>query len=119
MRNFLQNSMSLFALTMLCAGCTSGFSPYSNLSQSSLSSSPYNPANPQMQLTWKANRGEQQGFYIEQSTDGKTYSQIQIVPDGVSSTKVSVVKGQKYYFRVRGYNQVGPSPYSSIVMGSL
>ncbi len=108
------------SFSFLMMSCSSNFSPYTSLSQGSLSGGNQpSSTNPQMLLSWKANLGEQQGFNIEQSTDGANYAQIQSVPDGVNSLKVNVTKGKNYYFRVRGYNQVGLSAYSSIVMGSL
>jgi hypothetical protein len=74
------------------------------------------PVSLQAKLQWTSNKGEQQGFYVEESTDGTHFSQVLTVPDGTNSVVVTVpTAGQTYYFRVRGYNQAGTSPYTSIV----
>jgi hypothetical protein len=71
-------------------------------------------------LTWNANSGEQTGFYIEQSSDGVNFTQIQTIPDGVNQTTVSgLSQGKTYYFRVRGYNPVGTSLYSQTLTASI
>lgn len=127
MTNQLKKVAMLLVLGILGFGCSSNFSTYTSSSSQSSSSGPVAdapgapnvPAGPHMQLSWKSNVGEQQGFYIEQSTDGVSYTQIQDIPDGVNTTNVNVTRGQMYYFRIRGYNQAGPSAYSTIVMGSL
>lgn len=129
MINQLKQLFMLFTFVVLSFGCSSNFSSYSSSSTQGSSSAnqpvggapgaPNVPTGPHMQLNWKSNVGEQQGFYIEQSTDGVSYTQIQDIPDGVNTTNVNVTRGQMYYFRMRGYNQAGPSAYSTIVMGSL
>jgi hypothetical protein len=95
--------------------------------QRSNSGAPSSPATPgnnnqgtagsnQVKLAWASNLGEQQGFDIEQSTDGVTFTQIQQVPDGTNTVTVTVpTVGKNYYFRIRGYNQSGYSPYTSVV----
>ncbi len=121
MNSFVQINFLIVLMSFLTFGCSSNFTSYSasNSQGSSNLNNPQGNAGPQMQLTWKANAGEQQGFYIEQSLDGVSYSQIKTIPDGVNTTSIGVTRGQRYYFRIRGYNQAGPSPYSAIVMGSL
>jgi hypothetical protein len=68
-----------------------------------------------VQVSWTDTLGEQQGFYLEQSSDGTNFAQIQVVPDGTNSVNISGLNSKAtYYFRVRGYNQAGTSPYSSL-----
>ena len=74
----------------------------------------------QVRIGWTSNRGEQQGFYIEESSDGVSFSQVMTVPDGTNSAVVSVPQsGRLYYFRIRGYNQAGDSPYSAVVTAQI
>jgi len=71
---------------------------------------------PRVQLTWTAVAGQQTGFYIEQSTDGITFTQIQTIPSPTTTTTVTgLTAGQKYYFRIRAYNSLGSSPYTTVV----
>jgi len=76
------------------------------------------PAN-EVNLAWTSNLGEQQGFYVEESTDGTNYSQILTVPDGTNNAAIIVPAPGKYYFRIRGYNQAGDSPYSRVVTTTI
>jgi hypothetical protein len=71
-------------------------------------------------LSWSANAGEQQGFLIEQSSDGTNFTQVQTVPDGTNTATITgLLDGATYSFRIRGYNASGDSPYTSIVMVSI
>ena len=70
----------------------------------------------QIQLSWNANAGAQSGFYLETSRDGVSFQQSQQVLDPTNTAIISgLISGQKYYFRVRAYNQVGDSPYTAVV----
>lgn len=77
-------------------------------------------ASSQVVLNWTSNKGEQQGFDVEESTDGVNFTQTQTVPDGTNTASITVSNPtQKYYFRIRGYNQAGFSPYSpTVIKGS-
>jgi hypothetical protein len=102
-----QNQLSvLFIIALIFAlqGCdpeTTGSTP---------TSSPLS-----VNLSWTSNRGEQQGFYIEESSDGNNFTQVQSVPDGVNSATVAVPSAGTYFFRMRGFNQAGNSPYTGVV----
>jgi hypothetical protein len=79
------------------------------------SSAPGTPAvtlvNSRAQLTWGASGGLPDGYLVEQSTDGATYTQIQTVTE--TSTFVDgLTVGVRYYFRVRSFNSTGNSGYS-------
>jgi hypothetical protein len=69
----------------------------------------------QVNLAWSAVAGAQEGFYVEESTNGNTFTQISTVPDGINTLSVSVPSPGVYYFRVRSYNQAGTSPYTAVV----
>ncbi len=72
-----------------------------------------NASNGVIQLSWAAGTGISTGYYVDQSTDGTNWQQIQNV--NTNSTTISgATHGQKYYFRVRAYNSAGNSPYSGI-----
>ena len=73
----------------------------------------------QTKISWSAALGEQQGFYVEESTDGINFSRVQVVPNGTNTAIVSgLLPGHTYSFRVRAYNQVGNSPYTATVVVS-
>ena len=67
----------------------------------------------QVQLRWAANPGEQDGFSLEQSSDGSEFAEIQKVPDPTTRFLVTgLAPGKTYAFRIRGYNSLGNSPYA-------
>jgi hypothetical protein len=79
----------------------------SSLSASSASSS-------SIKLTWHDNSTRENGYKIERSTDGKTFSQIATVGASVTSyTNSSLSSGKKYYYRVRAYNTYGNSSFTN------
>jgi PKD repeat protein len=67
-------------------------------------------------LTWKDNSNNEQGFYVEHSTDsGKTWQQVGQTAANVTTFKNTGTTGKTYYYRVRAYNSGGNSAYSSSV----
>ena len=71
-------------------------------------------------ISWTANLGEQTGFYIEQSTDGTNFTQVETVSDGTLTTVVKgLTPGVTYSFRIRAYNAAGDSDYSQIVTAAI
>ena len=112
------NKLNLFALSslfILAAGCSSASRDLASNPQGSSGQ----PNNLQANLAWTSNLGEQQGFYIEESTDGTNYSQILTVPDGTNNATIVVPTSGNYYFRIRGYNQAGDSTYSQVVTATI
>ena len=65
-------------------------------------------------LAWADNSSNEQGFKIERSTNGKSYSQITTVGAGVKNfSDPGLRSGRKYYYRVRAYNAASNSGYSN------
>ena len=69
-----------------------------------------------VQLSWQANPGEQQGFNIQISTNGTTFTPSQTVPDPTDTATITGLSaGQTYYFKISAYNQAGSSAFSSVI----
>ena len=105
----------------VCASNSAGDSPFSNevngittmrtptaFTATAVSSS-------QINLTWIDNSLSETGYKIEQSpVDNLHYSQIGIVgPNMTSYSATGLSEGTKYYYRVRAYNAIAISAYSS------
>ena len=59
------------------------------------------------------------GFKIEQSLDGRTFTQIATVGINVRSySRPGLNSGTKYYFRVRAFHGGGDSAYSNVAVGT-
>jgi hypothetical protein len=73
------------------------------------------PGAKQINLTWAYAATGINGFKIERSTNGKSYSQIATVGAGTTTyLNTNLRSGRKYYYRVRAYNGATHSPYSNI-----
>ena len=70
-----------------------------------------------VQLSWKnGNEEEALGTIVEQSEDKKTFSEVQRLDKGVTTTTISQLIPRKvYYFRLKTYGEEVESQYSSIV----
>ena len=80
----------------------------SNLSASSASST-------SIKLTWTDGSVREDGYKIERSTDGSSFSQITSVGASVTSyTDSGLTAGKKYYYRVRGFNAFGNSSFTNV-----
>lgn len=81
----------------------------SNLSATAASSS-------QINLTWMDNSSNEDGFKIERSPDGKTFTQIATVgPNVAAYSNTGLTCNRFHHFRVRAYNANGDSAYSNKV----
>jgi len=69
----------------------------------------------QINLSWADNSTDETGFYVEKSTDGRTYTQVSVAANARSYASTFLVAGKKYYFRVRAYNANGNSAYTAVV----
>jgi fibronectin type 3 domain-containing protein len=69
-------------------------------------------------LTWTdptAPPNTANGYKVEQSLDGTNFTQVTTAPPGATALAVGGLTPQtKYYFRIRGFNGLGDSPYSNI-----
>ena len=74
----------------------------------------------QLNLGWKDNSSNEDGFCIERSTDGTHFSELTRTPPNTTSfVDNSAEPGTKYYYRVRAYNNYGLSGYSNTSNGLL
>jgi titin len=70
----------------------------------------------QINLTWVDNSTNEDGFKIERSIDGTTYSEIQDVASGSTTFQnIGLDPATQYYYRIRAYNGAGYSAYSNVV----
>ena len=69
----------------------------------------------QINLSWTDNSTNENGFSIEQSTDGINFSQVGTVATNVTtySAETNITAGSTYYFRVRAFNGTTNSTYST------
>lgn len=67
-------------------------------------------------LSWQDNSNDEDGFIIERSTDGSSYTKIDTVAANVINyTDNNVTLGQMYFYKVKAYNNLGSSLYTNIV----
>ena len=69
----------------------------------------------QINLTWTDNSAAEDGYKIEQSpVDNLHYTEIAVTgPNATSYNATGLSAGTKYYYRVRAYNAIATSAYSS------
>jgi len=68
----------------------------------------------QINLAWGDNSSNEDGFRIEQSTNGTTFAEIATVGANVKAYQSTGLSANKtYYYRVRAYNAGGSSAYSN------
>jgi titin len=105
-----------------------GDSSYSNSASATTSAPPPAPpaaplnlvattvSSTRIDLTWTDNSSNEDGFQIERSTDGSTFTQIATVGANVTTySNTGITCTVFYYYRVRAYNAIGNSAYSNTV----
>jgi len=66
-------------------------------------------------LKWTDNAANEAGFTIERAKNGKSFKEIAKVGPNVSTfSNIGVVKGNRYSYRVRAYNDAGDSAHSNV-----
>jgi hypothetical protein len=72
-------------------------------------------ANGQVMLNWQSNSVNEDGYVIEQSTDGVTFSQLATAGRGVTTYTDSPAQPGTYFYRVTAFNLAGNSDYTNII----
>lgn len=72
-------------------------------------------ASTNVQLTWADNSSDEDGFYIERSTDGTNYTQVgSVLADVATYDDNGLQPNTLYYYQVQAYNSFGSSAYSNV-----
>jgi lysophospholipase L1-like esterase len=67
-------------------------------------------------LSWKDTSDDEEGFYVERSSDGKTYTRVATLKANARSYRdAGVSVSQPLYYRVRSFNTVGSSTRAGAV----
>jgi len=73
----------------------------------------------QINLAWTDNATNEDGFEIERSTDGTTFTLLAKVGTNVTTySNTGLTASTTYYYRVRAYNADGKSDYSNTASGT-
>ena len=112
------------ALTTACMSSATNFastaSAVTTTQQGTGQQSNIQQATGHVTLSWSANLGEQTVFYVEQSSDGVNFTQVQTVPNGTNQATLTGLKnGTTYYFRIHGNNPAGNSPSTQVLMAAI
>lgn len=70
----------------------------------------------QVRVTWSATNGGQDGFRLERSTDAQRFLEIASVAGTNAFDDPGLTSGTTYYYRLRGYNKLGFSDYSTVAV---
>lgn len=74
----------------------------------------------QIELSWKDESDNEQGFSIERSVDGSGFEELSTIEANLESfVDTDVQAGNRYGYRVRAYNQFGFSAYSNTVLSEV
>lgn len=100
---------------------------YSNVASATTVEPPAAPANlvaiplttTSIRLAWTDQSTTEQGFRIERSSDGGTWTQVGVaLANATSYTAISLSPGTQYWFRVRAYEGTLNGEYSAEAMAS-
>ena len=68
----------------------------------------------QINLSWTDNANNENGFKVEQSTDGTTFTQVAMLgSNAVSYSATGLSASTTYFYRVASFNDAGNSQYSN------
>ena len=74
----------------------------------------------ELTLSWNDNSNNEDGFRIERSLDGSSFTEIATVGANVATYEdTTIAEGQNYTYRVRAFNEFGDSGYSNSASGSV
>jgi Zn-dependent metalloprotease/outer membrane protein W len=102
---------------------TANHSGYSNVATATMLPAPSAPSNltatasspSRIDLAWTDNGEYEQGFRVERSTDGVSFTQIAVLGTNASSyANTSLTAGLTYYYRVLAYDGPNNSAYSNV-----
>jgi len=90
-----------------------------NLVATAQTNKPLNSELGKITLTWTDNSNNEDGFKIERSTDGSTFTQIDTVGASITTyTDDDLEDNTVYYYRIRSYKGSYNAPYSNIASAS-
>ena len=73
------------------------------------------PSETKIELSWNDNASDEDGFFLERSTDQASWTVIASLPNNAQAyTDSGLTENTTRYYRVRAYNGMGNSPYSNI-----
>lgn len=108
----MRRNLACLLATLALTACGKGFGN-SDSGSDSAAAARISVANNRALLSWSASSGLPDGYYVEQSSDGTTWNQIQDVTE-TSTYLDGLSAGSTYYFRVRSHNSSGNSAYSGL-----
>jgi uncharacterized delta-60 repeat protein len=77
-----------------------------------LAASPVSPNS--IGLSWQDNLNNENGFIIERSTDGVTFSQVtSLNANATSFSDLGLTASTQYYYKIKAFNSTGESGYSN------
>jgi hypothetical protein len=110
------STLLAFALAITLGGCDRHDDnprfpppdPPSNLQVSMVS-------NAEISLAWTDNATNEEGFIVEQSSDGLSFTQIAVLPADAATTAIAGLSpSTTYYFRIRAYGYRTASAWSNV-----
>ena len=70
----------------------------------------------QIDLAWNDDSSNEDGFKIERSTNGSTWTQIAVVGPNIRNySSTGLAANKTYFYRVRAFNVLGNSAYSNTI----